>query len=102
MQEITLPNPLYPELSKRINTPFVQHLISGETMNVNTRPMLMALWNLAVSERDLKMFVKINMKPHRNWKITDTKKYFGITGCGEKLLNDFLALKAEIKKIQGE
>jgi|TARA_R100000789_G_scaffold44460_1_gene45560 hypothetical protein len=49
-------------------------------------------WNLICTKRDLSMYVKHNMKPHRKWKVTDVKKYFGIKGTGKLLLGRFLVL----------
>ena len=38
-----------------------------------------AVWNLICSRRDVKLW-QVGMKPHRGWKITDVKNYFGIKG----------------------
>ena len=45
----------------------------------------LGIWNLALSRRDLTLYCKGN-KPHRRWKITPVKKYFGMTGSKEVLL----------------
>ncbi len=45
--------------------------------------------NLACSRRDLKMWVKFNMKAHAGWKVSDVKKYVDIKGSGKKLLENF-------------
>ena len=45
----------------------------------------LGLWNLSLSIRDLKLYSK-GIKPHRRWKITPVKKYFGMTGHKEVLL----------------
>jgi len=39
------------------------------------------------------------MKPNRAWKVSHCKKYFGIKGSGQKLLDEFEALKAEVDEI---
>ncbi len=52
----------------------------------------MGYWNLICTKRDLSMYVKHNMKPHRGWKVSQVKKYFGIKGTGKNLLNRFLVL----------
>ena len=39
----------------------------------------LGMYNLAISIRDLRMY-KHGIKPYRNWKITDLKKYIGIKG----------------------
>ena len=49
-------------------------------------------YNLVVTLRDLKLHSK-GIKPHRNWRISDVKKYFGIKGNTQTLiqrLEDFL------------
>ena len=43
-------------------------------------------YNLIISIRDLKIW-KAGMRPHRHWRITDVKKYFGITGKVDTLIN---------------
>ena len=48
-------------------------------MNVNGNPMSLAYWNLIISIRDCKLYSK-GIKPHRNWKITQVKQYFGVKG----------------------
>ena len=52
------------------------------TMSVNGAPMSHAYWNLIVSIRDCKLYSK-GIKPHRNWKISDVKWYFGVKGGAE-------------------
>jgi len=79
------------------DSPFIQELQSGTTLNVNGSPMPTAIWNLIISKRDISNYVRIRgMKPHRNWKITDVKRYFGIKGTGEALLDRFLTLYADV------
>jgi hypothetical protein len=65
-----------------------------------------AEFNLICSKRDISLWTKLKMKPHRNWKVSDAKTYFNIKGTGEKLLADFMEvfnqyqeLKAEMSKI---
>jgi len=64
-------------------------------MSVNGNPMSQGVWNMIITKRDLSMWAKHKMKPHRNWKVSQVKAYFGIKGNGQKLLDQFLALKAE-------
>lgn len=96
MTTITLPHPNYPMLSKRINTPFVQELLSGSSMSVNGADMPHAVWNLMVSHRNLKMWCNLGMKPNRHWKVSDVKTYFGLKGNKAKLLEQFESLKLEV------
>lgn len=63
----------------------------GEVLSVNGAPMGRAIWNLLVSKRDLSGYVR-GWKPHRHWKVTDVKKYFGIKGTGQKLYDNFMHL----------
>ena len=39
------------------------------------------------------MYSKVGMKPHRYWKIGDVKKYFGIKGSAESMLEQLKAYK---------
>ena len=61
---------------------FYKDLVS---MDNSQRNYNLGLWNLALSLRDLKLYCK-GIKPHRGWKITPVKKYFGMTGHKEVLL----------------
>jgi hypothetical protein len=67
----------------------------GKSVNVNGKPMRWSTWNLLVTKRDLNLYVNFGMKPHRHWRVTDVKKYFGIKGTGQNLLNNFMKLYNE-------
>ena len=54
-----------------------------------------AEFNLICSKRDVSMYVKHGMKPHRHWKVNDVKEYFGIKGAGQKLLDNFMQVRDE-------
>ena len=84
----------YPMLAARQHTQFVADLLSSP-MSVNGNPMSQGVWNMIITKRDLSMWTKHKMKPHRRWKVSQVKTYFGLTGRGQKLLDQFLALKAE-------
>jgi hypothetical protein len=87
-------------LNKRQDTPFYADLTSEDrVMNVNGNPMSHGVWNMICSHRDLKLWVNLGMKPHRGWKVSQVKSYFGIKGSGQKLLTQFEALKAEVDEI---
>ena len=97
-------------MSYSMDSPFMEELRKeaeiiangGEVMTVNGSPMGRAIWNLIVSKRDLSGYVR-GWKPHRHWKVTDVKKYFGIKGSGETLLNNFMHLYNDIMgAIEGE
>lgn len=68
-----------------VSAPFWSELKDrSRTIFVNGNPMPHAYYNLIVSIRDVKLYA-VGMKPHRFWKITDVKKYFGIKGDAVKL-----------------
>jgi len=54
-------------------------------INVNGNDMPKAIWNLILSKRDIGLW-SIGMKPHRGWKVSDVKWYFGIKGNKDKLV----------------
>lgn len=64
---------------KADTTPFLQQLNEGRTIKVNNGSMNVAIYNLIISKRDLGLW-KAGMKPHRHWRVTDVKKYFGLKG----------------------
>lgn len=51
----------------------------GSEFSINGAPSSHAYWNLLVSIRDCKLYSK-GIKPHRFWKISDVKWYFGVKG----------------------
>ena len=57
----------------------------GSEMSVNGAPMSHAYWNLIVSIRDCKLYSK-GIKPHRFWKISDVKWYFGVKGNATQIV----------------
>ena len=73
--------------------PFFQGCIDADNrFSVNGKMMNRSIWNLIVSKRDLCLYEKCGMIPHRNWKITDVKNYFGLTGTIKTLLPKYLEL----------
>jgi hypothetical protein len=68
---------------------FYKDLVS---MDNSQRNYNLGMWNLALSLRDLKLYCK-GIKPHRGWKITPVKKYFGMTGNKETMLAKLELLK---------
>jgi len=62
---------------------FIQDL--EKTIQVNSNPMPVGYYNLLISIRDLEWYSK-GLRPHRNWRITDVKKYFGISGSAIKMV----------------
>lgn len=73
-------------------------VMEGEgILNVNGKEMGQAIYNLIVTERDLKLY-EIGMKPHRHWKITQVKTYFGIRGSRKTILPNFYVMKQEFEQ----
>ena len=95
MREIELTKENYPLVVRECQ--FTTDLISGwnEGAEVNRGE-----YNLIVTMRDLQLYVKVNMKPHRNWRVSDVKKYFALKGNGQVLLDRFIALSDEVKKLK--
>ena len=63
--------------------PFWESMTEGtDLILVNNQEMPRAYWNLILSIRDCSLYSK-GIKPHRFWKITDVKNYFGIKGNAE-------------------
>ena len=69
----------------------MQELRSGGSIAVNDGHMPRAIYNLIISKRDMNAYL-MGWKPHRYWKVTDVKKYFGIKGTGQNLVNRFMVL----------
>mgnify|MGYP003643862099 FL=1 len=61
-------------------------------IKINNSIATRAWYNLVVSIRDVKLW-KAGMKPHRHWRITDVKNYFGVKGNTQKVLDQLLTLK---------
>lgn len=86
-------------------TPFEQQLEQDDynrlhdpqnIMTVNGSSMGLARWNLIITKRDLTLWTKMGMKPHRRWKVTDVKRYFGIKGNGQNLMDRFMKIFNEV------
>jgi hypothetical protein len=67
-------------------------------MRVNDGYMSVAVYNLLVSIRDVKLY-RIGLKPHRNWQISHVKNYFGIKGNKDTILQELNRLKDELKQL---
>lgn len=65
-------------------------------MYINGAASSRGYYNLVVSIRDLKLY-NAGIKPHRNWKVTDVKRYFGINGNNLALLYKLCEIKNIIK-----
>ena len=61
-------------------TQFYQDLLDeNKVMNVNGKEVSRGYWNLILSIRDCGLYSK-GIKPHRFWKISNVKAYFGVKG----------------------
>ena len=89
--------PLLREWTDRMwNSPFMRayeregqiHMSGGKILEVDGKPMGQAVYNMIVTKRDLEFYL-VGMKPHRRWKVTDVKRYFGIKGTKQKLMAQF-------------
>jgi hypothetical protein len=65
-------------------------------MYINGAASSRGYYNLVVSMRDVRLY-KAGIKPHRNWKVTDVKRYFGINGNTATLLSKLEEIKDIIK-----
>jgi hypothetical protein len=68
-----------------------------EILTVNGSSMGQAVWNLICSKRDLSLWTR-GIKPHRHWRVTDAKRYFGIKGNRDKLLSQITLIHDVIVK----
>jgi len=81
-------------MRKIVESPFYVDLTDeSKQINFNGSPMSLGYWNLILSIRDVKLYSK-GIKPHRFWKITDVKKYFGISGDANQLSVQLEELKS--------
>ena len=73
------------------NAPFWVELHNEDapTMQIQGSTVPRCLYNLMVTKRDINLYVDIDMKPHRGWKIGDVKKYFGLSG-GKKTIQEMI------------
>jgi len=63
-------------------------------LSINGAQSSRAFYNLVVSIRDVSLFSK-GIKPHRGWRITDVKNYFGVKGNPTKVLIQLQELREE-------
>ena len=61
--------------------------VSGSAMSVDSQVTPKAIWNLILSKRDLGLWRR-GMRPHRHWRVSDVKRYFGLKGNKDKIYED--------------
>ena len=84
------------EMQSIVASPFIKELQDKSRQFIfNGKMIPIAYYNLIVSIRDLKLYDK-GLRPHRNWKISDVKKYFGLKGSASKMVVQLEALKKTI------
>tara|TARA_B110000977_G_scaffold24536_1_gene29944 strand:+ start:192 stop:428 length:237 start_codon:yes stop_codon:yes gene_type:complete len=64
-------------------------------LSINGAQSSRAFYNLVVSIRDVSLFSK-GIKPHRGWRITDVKNYFGVKGNPTKVLVQLQELRENL------
>jgi hypothetical protein len=72
------------------NTQFYADL--SKALLLNNSNTSKGYYNLLVTIRDCKLY-SIGLKPNRNWKISDVKKYFGIKGNAQQLTTQLEEIK---------
>lgn len=65
-----------------------------QPLSINGKNKSKGIYNLIISKRDLGLW-KLGMKPHRNWKVSNVKKYFGLKGNKEQIYNQIVELVNE-------
>jgi len=85
----------------KADTQFYADLVSDNQLSVNGKPMSRGYWNLIISIRDCGMYSK-GIKPHRFWKISDVKWYFGIKGSAASMHEQLKKIQEAITRIADE
>jgi hypothetical protein len=79
------------------NTQFYRDLTDeSKTLNVNNGTIPLGYWNLILSIREVSMYA-IGMKPHRNWRITNVKQYFGVKGDAKQIKTQLEEIRDMLK-----
>ena len=66
-----------------------------KTIMVNGGELPRCLYNLILTRRDVNLYLK-DIKPHRGWKISDVKAYFGIKGGKQKIADQINLMCSEL------
>ena len=76
---------------------FFQDLINEhKNIMVNGTSMPKGFYNLLISIRDCGLYAK-GIKPHRHFRITDVKVYFGIKGSASSMYDQLQEIKTALK-----
>ena len=96
-KEIILDATKFPNLLA--DTQFAQELIEGyNSGDTNFMGTNRAVCNLLISKRDIILWLN-GIMPHRNWRLSDVKQYFGIRGGRKTILKNFMKLGINITYI---
>jgi len=68
----------------RTDTKFIEEF--NAPINLNGSNSSRSVWNLICSRRDIKLW-QVGMKPNNHWRVSDVKKYFGIKGNKDTLVD---------------
>ena len=81
------------------NTQFYRDMIEeSRTVNINNSVVPIGYWNLLLSIRYCKLY-SVGLKPHRNWKISDVKRYFGVKGDAKQIVEQLTEIKNMLKEM---
>tara|TARA_B110000858_G_scaffold780_1_gene917 strand:- start:786 stop:1076 length:291 start_codon:yes stop_codon:yes gene_type:complete len=75
---------------------FVQQLEQNKTIFWNGKEMHISIYNLFIEKRNVKSSI-LGLKPHATWKVSDVKKYFGIKGSKDQVLNQLIQLNEDYR-----
>ena len=77
---------------------FYQDIISDDSKTIHiassqgSRDIKFCLYNLIIASSQMSLYTK-GLKPHRHFKVSDIKAYFGLKGSSAKVNEDLQSLK---------
>ena len=78
---------------------FMRELLDPDAIiSINGQDRSRAMYNLIVHKRDFRLYEK-GIKPHRGWKFTLHKDYYGLSGTRTTIVPRFLELFHEVMKV---
>ena len=77
------------ELDINPSTPFVKALLQNKSTHINDGVINSAVYGLIIHKNQVKMY-NSGIKPSRNWKITQVKKFYGYKGRDNKSFVSYL------------
>jgi len=85
--------------NKATRSPFMIELLDPKAiLSINGNDRSRAIYNLIVHKRDFFLFSK-GITPHRGWKFTVVKNYYGLSGTRTTILPKFMELFHESMKV---